>query len=414
MEKLIIQGGKKLKGRVRVSGAKNAALPILAATILAPGEHVITRVPEVVDLKTMRRLLTHLGATISDGEELHIQFANVERPEAPYDLVKTMRASSIILGPMLARAGYARISLPGGCTIGARPLNLHIDALKKMGAEIELEQGYIIAKSKKLHGAKISFETITVTGTEDIMMAATLADGETIIENAACEPEVGDLADYLRKMGAKISGDGTHQIKIEGVEELHASSHEIIPDRIETGTLMIAAAITGGDVRIEGGNSSHLGDLIDKLRSINVTIETSKDCISVKSSGRVDSIDMTTLPFPGFATDLQAQFMALMTLAKGKSKISETIFENRFQHVAELNRMGANIKIEGSTALIEGVEKLKGAEVMATDLRASASLILAALAAEDQSIIQRIYHLDRGYEKIDEKLRTLGADIQRV
>lgn len=414
MDKLIIKGGKILNGTVRVSGAKNAALPILASTILASGEHIVTNVPELKDVNTMRRLLAHMGATTSDGHELHVEFNNITTPEAPYDLVKTMRASSLVLGPLVARTGFARVSLPGGCTIGARPLNFHIEALKAMGAEIKLERGYIEASAKRLNGARIYFDTVTVTGTENIMMAATLAKGKTVIKNAAREPEVGDLANYLIKMGARIKGVGTDKLIIRGVDQLRGSTHSIIPDRIETGTLMIAAAAAGGSIIIEGGAPQYLDALIEKLRAINVNVEIMEGAIRVRAPERVAATNITTQPYPGFATDLQAQFMALMATAKGTSIITETIFENRFQHVAELNRMGANITVEGSTAVVKGVDKLIGAEVMATDLRASASLVIAALRARNTTEINRIYHLDRGYERIEEKLGNLGADIKRI
>lgn len=414
MDKFIIKGGNRLSGKVAISGAKNAALPILAATILAKGEHTITNIPEVVDVRTMRKLLAYMGAKTSDGSELHIGFANVERPEAPYDLVKTMRASSIVLGPLVARTGCARVSLPGGCTIGARPLNMHTDALKAMGAKITLAEGYIEARAKRLKGAKICFGTVTVTGTENIMMAATLAKGTTVIENAAREPEVSDLANYLRKMGAKISGDGTDKIRIEGVSSLSAAKHRVIPDRIETGTFLIAASITGGSVTIENGAPRYLDALIDKLRATGANIEIMKDEIRVKGPEVIASTNVTTLPYPGFATDLQAQFMALMAVANGTSIITETIFEKRFQHASELNRMGADITVEGATAIVKGTKELIGAPVMATDLRASASLILAALVAKGSTEINRIYHIDRGYERIEGKLNNCGADIVRV
>lgn len=414
MDKFIVNGGNKLFGRVRISGAKNATLPILASTILATGEHVITNIPEVKDVTTMRKLLSYMGVANTDGKELRVCFDSIEKPEAPYELVKTMRASSLVLGPLVARTGYAKVSLPGGCTIGARPLNMHTAALKAMGAEIKLEHGYIEAKAKKLKGANIYFDTVSVTGTENMMMAATLADGKTVIDNAAKEPEVSDLANYLRKMGARIDGDGTDRITIDGVEKLQASTHSIIPDRIETGTFIIAAAITGGSINIENGTPEYLEALIDKLRSVGVNIEIMDNNIRVRAPEKVKATNITTQPYPGFATDLQAQFMALMSVAGGASIITENIFENRFQHVAELNRMGADIKIKGSSAFVRGVDKLIGAQVMATDLRASASLILAALTAENTTEINRIYHIDRGYEHIELKLNELGANISRV
>lgn len=414
MDKFIVQGKTRLNGTVKISGAKNAALPIMASTILASGAHTITNVPELNDLNTMRKLLSYMGAATSDGHEMHVEFREISRPEAPYDLVKTMRASSLVLGPLLARTGYAKVSLPGGCTIGARPLNMHIDALMAMGAEIKLEHGYIEAKANKLKGARIHFDTVSVTGTENIMMAATLAHGKTVIKNAAREPEVVDLANYLKKMGAKIKGEGTDKIIIKGVDRLRASTHATIPDRIETGTFMIAAAITGGAINIEGGAPEYLDALIDKLRSINVSIEIMGNNIRVCGPDKIEAANITTQPYPGFATDLQAQFMALTTKARGTSIITETIFENRFQHVAELNRMGADIRIKGSTAIVNGRDGLVGAEVMATDLRASASLILAALIADGETTINRIYHLDRGYERLEEKLTILGAKVARI
>jgi UDP-N-acetylglucosamine 1-carboxyvinyltransferase len=414
MDKFVITGGKTLEGDVTISGAKNAALPILASTILAQGEHVITNVPEVKDVNTMRKLLSYMGVANTDGSQLHVCFDKIDKPEAPYELVKTMRASSLILGPLVARTGYASVSLPGGCTIGARPLNMHLDALKAMSVEIHLEHGYIEAKTSRLKGANICFDTVTVTGTENIMMAATLAQGKTIIENAAKEPEVSDLAQYLKKMGAKIEGEGTNRITIDGVEKLHASTYAIIPDRIETGTFMIAASITGSSVNINHGSPQYLNSLIDKLRATGVNIEVLNSDIRIRAPKQIKATDITTLPHPGFATDLQAQFMALMSIAEGSSIITENIFENRFQHVAELNRMGADITVEGATAFVRGVDKLVGAQVMATDLRASASLIIAALVAEGTTEINRIYHIDRGYENIEQKLTALGASIVRT
>lgn len=414
MDKFLIEGGVPLNGAVSISGAKNAALSILASTILAKGTHTITNVPEVNDVQTMRRLLAHMGATTSDGEILKVDFGTIKNPEASYDLVKTMRASSLVLGPLVARCGYARVSLPGGCTIGARPLNLHMDALRAMGADIVLEQGYVEAKAKRLHGANIHFDSVTVTGTQNIMMAATLADGETVLENAAREPEVTDLAIYLNKMGAKITGEGTDKITIQGVTELRAASQKIIPDRIEAGTFVLAAAITGGSVTIKNCQPEHLGALFDKLRSVDVKIETTDNAVHISAPKRVKATNITTQPYPGFATDLQAQFMTLMAVADGASIITETIFENRFQHVAELKRLGADITVEGPSAFVKGVDKLVGAPIMATDLRASASLILAALVAEGTTEVNRIYHIDRGYERIEDKLSMLGAKIKRV
>lgn len=413
MDKFLIEGGTKLNGEVTISGAKNAALPILAATILADGEHIINNVPEVNDVRTMRKLLAFMGAKTSDGSNVHIEFSGIKNPEAPYELVKTMRASSMVLGPLLAKTGKAKVSLPGGCTIGARPLNLHIEALKAMGAKIKLEHGYIEATAKKLRGAEFYFDTLSVTGTENIMMAATLAQGTTRIENAAKEPEVVDLANFLIKMGADINGHGTDVITINGVESLKSATHTVIPDRIEAGTFLIAGALPDNSITINGCTPNHLEALVEKLRSININIERSDNQIRVRGTNAIKATNITTLPFPGFATDLQAQFMTLMSIAKGTSIVTETIFENRFQHVAELKRLGADITIEGSSAIVKGVDELVGAQVMATDLRASASLILAALIAKGTTEIQRIYHIDRGYEHIESKLNAIGAKITR-
>ncbi len=415
MDKLIVTGGRKLKGTVRVSGAKNAALPCMAATILANGTHRLHNLPQVADVRTMGRLLNHIGISTENTGS----FANAQDDKnlnAPYDIVKTMRASSLILGPMLAKFGRASVSMPGGCAIGARPLNLHLRALEAMGAKITLEEGYVNAEAKRLHGATINFDNVTVTGTENIMMAATLAKGTTVIENAAREPEIPDLANYLTKMGARIQGAGTDRITIEGVDELHAAEHTIIADRIEAGTFACAAAITGGDVTIEGCPPEFIEALLAKLQETgcDVVAEIALPNFKISAPRPLIATNLTTAPFPGFATDLQAQFMACMTLAQGTSIINETIFENRFMHVQELIRLGADIKIEGHTAIVKGVEKLTGAPVMATDLRASASLVLAALAAEGTTEIQRIYHLDRGYEHIEQKLIGLGAKIERI
>ncbi len=443
MDKLIITGGRKLKGTVCISGAKNAALPCMAATILANGTHRLHNLPQVADVRTMSKLLGHIGAEIfpplakgGEGGFLQITTPPSCNPSAPYDIVKTMRASSLILGPMLAKFGRASVSMPGGCAIGARPLNLHLKALEAMGAKITLEEGYVNAEAKRLHGATINFDNVTVTGTENIMMAATLAKGTTVIENAAREPEIPDLA----QMGARIQGAGTDRITIEGVDELHAAEHTIIADRIEAGTFACAAAITGGDITIEGCPAEFIEALLAKLKEAGCNVDINPPtpplekggnslippfakggeggfavpCFTIHSSHKLIATNLTTAPFPGFATDLQAQFMACMALAEGTSVINETIFENRFMHVQELIRLGADIKIEGHTAIVKGVPKLTGAPVMATDLRASASLVLAALAAEGTTELQRIYHLDRGYEHIENKLRELGADIERV
>lgn len=416
MDKLVIRGGKPLKGEVRISGAKNAALPIMASTILAHGEHNIERVPHLRDVMTMGRLLANLGAGFHfENNKTILDCSKINNFEAPYDLVKTMRASVLVLCPLVARFGRAKVSLPGGCAIGARPINLHLMGLEKMGAKIKLESGYVIAKANRLKGASIYFDTITVTGTENLMMAAVLAKGTTILENAAREPEVVDLANYLIAMGAKISGAGDSVIEIEGVDELKPiNNYRIIPDRIETGTFMAIAGITGGDLVLKDCKPEHLDAVIMKLKDTGVVFKETKKGLRVIGPERLTAKDAKTIPYPGFPTDMQAQFMAMMTVANGTSVIKETVFENRFMHVAELKRMGADISIEGGTATIKGVEKLKGAPVMATDLRASASLVVAALCAEGETVIHRIYHLDRGYEKMDEKLRKVGAEIERV
>lgn len=415
MDKLIIHGGKKLKGSVKISGAKNAALPCMAATLLADGEHKLHDLPNIADIRTMAKLLSYVGIEISssDSNTSTLKHSNTLRPEAPYDIVKTMRASSLILGPMLAKFGRARVSLPGGCSIGARPMNLHLKALEAMGAKITIEEGYINAETKRLHGAVITFDNVTVTGTENIMMAAALAKGTTVLENAAREPEITDLACQLAKMGAKIEGAGKDRITIEGVDTLHAAEHTIIPDRIEAGTFACASAITDGDIIIENCPIEFIEALLAKLRDCGCEI-SHQNGIRIKGCSKLKAVDITTVPFPGFATDLQAQMMACLTIAEGTSIVSETIFENRFMHVQELLRLGADIRIEGHTAIVKGVKKLTGAEVMATDLRASASLILAGLAAEGTTEIGRIYHLDRGYERIEDKLIALGAGIERV
>lgn len=411
MDKLIIRGGKRLKGEVEISGAKNAALPVIAAALLAEGKHSISRVPDLRDIKTMGRLLENMGAEFHYEPHKAVIAANrINNLEAPYELVKEMRASVLVLGPMLARFGRAKVSLPGGCAIGARPINLHLMGLEKMGAKIELESGYVMASAKRLKGAVIYFDTVTVTGTENLMMAASLAKGVTVLENAAREPEVIDLANALTAMGAKINGAGESIIKIEGVDELSPLAHTIIPDRIETGTFMAAAGITGGDITIRGCLPEHLQAFLIKLKAAGLRFE---DMVRVIGPARPKAVDIETAPYPGFPTDMQAQFMALMSKAQGTSIITETIFENRFMHVAELRRMGADISFKGSTAIVRGVRELKGTNVMATDLRASASLVVAALGAEGKTTIHRVYHLDRGYEKIEEKLTGLGADVRR-
>jgi len=415
MDKLIITGGLTLKGEVEISGAKNAALPVMAASLLTSGENLIKGLPHLVDVMTMGRLLANLGAGfhLESGEAI-IDSRHVNNYMAPYELVKTMRASVLVLGPLVSRHGMAKVSLPGGCAIGARPINLHLFGLQKMGAEIELDGGYVIAKSRGLKGANIYLDIPTVTGTENLLMAATLAKGRTIIENAAKEPEVVDLANALISMGARIAGAGTSRIEIEGVNELSPLNYSIIPDRVETGTFLTIAGITGGEVMIRNCRPEHNEALIMKLRETGIYIEEGADWIRAKGPEQIVAADIKTMPYPGFPTDMQAQFMALMCLAKGTSIIRETVFENRFMHVAELKRMGADIDIEGSVATVKGVKRLKGADVMATDLRASASLIVAGLAAEGKTIIHRLYHLDRGYERIEEKLKGLGAIIERV
>jgi len=415
VDKLIIHGGKKLKGEVQVSGSKNAALPILISTILAPGINEISNVPFLRDINTTIKVLESLGARVEgDGHMVRIDTAGINSHEATYELVKTMRASVLVLGPLLARFGKARVSLPGGCAIGARPINLHLMGLKALGAEIVLEHGYVEATAKRLKGARINFDVSTVGGTEHLMMAAATALGETVLENAAREPEIIDLALILNRMGARIEGAGTDTIRIQGVTELSPASYEVMPDRIEAGTFMIASAITGGDVKISGMKLEHLDALVFKLQDAGVEITSRDNAIRVKGPKKIKSVNIKTRPYPGFPTDMQAQFMALMCLAEGASVISENIFENRFMHVAELLRFGADITVEGNTATVKGVKKLSGAPSMATDLRASASLILAGLAAEGTTEVTRIYHLDRGYESIEKKLAGLGADIVRV
>lgn len=415
MDKLIIKGGKRLTGDVTVSGSKNAALPIFVSTILAPGTHEIQNVPFLRDINTTIKVLESLGSSIEgNGNVVRIDNSRLSGHEATYDLVKTMRASVLVLGPLLARFGKARVSLPGGCAIGARPINLHLKGLEALGAEIILEHGYVEARARRLRGARINFDISTVGGTEHLMMAAATAKGETILENAAREPEIPELAEVLTKMGAKIEGAGTDTIRIIGVSELQPVTHSVMPDRIEAGTFMTAAAITGGDIRIHNMRPDHLDALVFKLQDAGVEITHKDNVLRVKGPRRIRSVNIKTRPYPGFPTDMQAQMMALMTVAEGTSVISENIFENRFMHVSELLRFGADIIIEGNSATVKGVKKLSGAPVMATDLRASASLILAGLAADNTTEISRIYHLDRGYEAIEKKLAGLGADIVRV
>ncbi len=414
MEKLIIQGPTPLKGDIRVSGAKNAALPIIASTLLVPGTHRITGAPHLRDIRTMIQLMEHIGADVKWNDEITITTEKFNVDEAPYDLVKTMRASVLVLGPLVGHLKHAKVSLPGGCAIGARPIDQHLKALETMGAKIQLNDGYVEVHAKELHGAEITFDIVTVTGTENIMMAAVLADGKTVLSNAAKEPEVIDLANHLNDMGADIKGAGTDRIVIRGVSELKPHPHHIIPDRIEAATLLMAAGITCGQLTIGNFPSKMLETAINKLRDTGMEITIDGDIAHVERNGTLKSVDVTTAPHPGFATDLQAQFMALMSVASGTSIITETIFENRFMHVSELIRMGADINVDGGIAVVKGVKSLKGAPVMATDLRASASLVIAALAAKGTTEIQRIYHLDRGYERIEEKLNSVGANIVRT
>ncbi|HQM92010.1 MAG TPA: UDP-N-acetylglucosamine 1-carboxyvinyltransferase, partial [Syntrophales bacterium] len=415
LDKFIIEGGKRLEGRVRISGSKNAALPVLVSSLLADGWSTYRNIPDLADIRTIKRLLANHGAQMEgQGETLRINGGNISNCEAPYDLVRTMRASVLVLGPLVARTGKARVSLPGGCAIGARPINLHLKALEAMGAEIDLREGYVEAKAKRLKGARIYFDISTVGGTENILMAAALAKGTTRLENAAKEPEVVNLADTLEAMGAKIKGAGTDVITIEGVESLRPCEVSVIPDRIEAGTFLIAAAITGGDVVLEGCDTNHLDALILKLRETGITVEPVDGGLRVRGAPEIRSVDVKTLPYPGFPTDLQAQIMALLAVARGSSVVTETIFENRFMHVAELRRLGANIAVDGHNAVVKGVKRLKGAPVMATDLRASASLVVAGLVAEGKTTLSRVYHIDRGYQAIEKKLTALGAVIKRV
>ena len=414
MDEILINGGNRLVGEVRISGAKNSALPILASTILSGGECVITNLPRVVDVLTMGKLLGILGAKVShEGNRAVIQADMIASTEAPYDLVKTMRASVLVLGPLVARCGEAKVSLPGGCAIGSRPVNLHLAGLAKLGAEISIEHGYITAKAKRLRGARIYCDTPTVTGTENLMMAAALADGVTMLENAAKEPEIVDLAEFLLKRGARIHGAGTDVITIEGVSQLHGGDHDVIPDRIEAGTYLAAGAMTRGAVTVTHCYPRHLEAVLMKLREAGADVQEEKDVVRLTMPGILRGTDVKTLPFPGFPTDMQAQMVALMSLAAGTSVITETVFESRFMHVEELRRMGAAIRVEGNRLVVTGCKGLTGAPVMASDLRASAGLIVAGLAAEGLTQVQRVYHLDRGYERLEEKLRALGADIQR-
>ena len=416
MEKLLINGGNPLEGEVRISGAKNSVLPILAASLLCEDNLVIGNVPHLQDVTTTISLLTEMGANLSIDERMNVSVnaASVKNFYAPYEMVKTMRASILVLGPLLAHFGEAKVSLPGGCAIGSRPVNLHIDGLKAMGASIKVEDGYIFAKAKQLKGARISLPIATVTGTENLMMAAALATGKTIIKNAAKEPEIIDLANCLRLMGANIKGDGTPEIIIEGVKELKGCNYDVLPDRIETATFLVAAAITKGKLTLTHTRPETIKIIIDKLKKAGADIAIKNDIINIEVKSQLNSVNITTNPYPDFPTDMQAQFIALNSIAKGKSKVTESVFENRFMHVQELVRMGANIDVNGNIATIQGVKSLKGAPVMATDLRASASLILAGLVAEGDTVVDRIYHIDRGYECIEEKLTKLGANIKRL
>ncbi|HXZ50290.1 MAG TPA: UDP-N-acetylglucosamine 1-carboxyvinyltransferase [Usitatibacter sp.] len=415
MQKLSIHGGVPLSGEIRVAGAKNAALPILAAALLTAEPARIANVPELNDVATMVRLLERMGVRARRSEHaVELDASAVREPFAPYELVKTMRASILALGPLTARFGEARVSLPGGCQIGERPVDLHIRGLAAMGAEIAIEEGYIHAKARRLKGARIFMDTVTVTGTENLMMAACLAEGETVLENAAREPEVVDLARCLAAMGARIRGEGSDVIAIEGVDRLHGVEHAVMPDRIEAGTLLAAAAATRGDVALTGAPVGSLDAVLEKLREAGARVDVSTDAVHLRMAGRPRSVSIRTAPYPGFPTDMQAQFIALNAVADATAFVTETIFENRFMHVQELRRLGASIRIEGNTALVHGVEKLTGATVMATDLRASASLVIAGLVAEGETVIDRIYHLDRGYERIEARLGQLGARIARV
>jgi len=416
MDKLCIDGGLPLNGEVAISGAKNAALPILCAALLTDDALVVENVPHLRDVTTMLNLLAQMGASISVDEKLGVELkaAELRNPVAPYELVKTMRASVLVLGPLVARCGEARVSLPGGCAIGLRPVDQHIKGLQAMGATIEMDKGYMIARAGRLKGARICLDLVTVTGTENLMMAATLAEGRTILENAAREPEVVDLARCLVAMGAKISGAGTDVIVIDGVEKLSGGRYRVMPDRIETGTFLVAAAATGGTVKVTGARADLLDAVLDKLREAGVRVETGEDWIRVAPGEKLAAVNLRTAPYPAFPTDMQAQFMTLDAVAQGTGVVTETIFENRFMHVQELRRLGANIEVEGNTAIIQGVPRLDGATVMATDLRASASLVVAGLVAHGTTTVERVYHLDRGYERIEEKLSRLGARIRRV
>ncbi len=418
MDKLVIRGGRRLEGEVAISGAKNAALPELCAAILTADPVTLSNVPRLQDVNTACKLLRSMGVVAerseSEPDSVTLDASGLSSPEAPYELVKTMRAAILVLGPLLARFGEATVSLPGGCAIGSRPVDQHIKGLQAMGAEITVEHGYIIAKTRRLKGARITTDMVTVTGTENLLMAATLADGETVLENAAQEPEIPDLAEMLIKMGARIEGHGTRRIRIQGVPRLNGVAHQIVPDRIETGTFLCAVAAAGGDVVLKRANAGHLDAVIDKLREAGISIEAGADWIRVRNHARPNAVSFRTSEYPAFPTDMQAQFMALNCIANGTSRVTETIFENRFMHVNELLRLGAKIEVDGPLAVVHGVPRLSGATVMATDLRASASLVIAGLVADGDTVVDRIYHLDRGYDQMETKLRGIGADIERV
>jgi UDP-N-acetylglucosamine 1-carboxyvinyltransferase len=416
VDKLLIEGGAPLAGEVSISGAKNAALPLICAALLTDKPLVLSNVPHLNDVTTMLRLLGQMGVevTLDEKNRLVLDAGGLDRPEAPYDMVKTMRAAILTLGPLLARTGRARVSLPGGCAIGARPVDIHIRGLQAMGADIRVEHGYILAQAKRLRGARIFCDLVTVTGTENLMMAAALADGVTVIENAAREPEVTDLAECLNAMGAKVSGAGGDVVTVEGVERLAGAAHRIMPDRIETGTFLVAAAVTGGRVRLNGTRCGILDAVVEKLREAGAKIDCHQDSIEIAAEGPLNAVSLRTAPYPAFPTDMQAQFMAMNCVARGSAMMTETIFENRFMHAQELLRLGADIEISGNNAVVKGVPRLDGATVMATDLRASACLVVAGLVARGETLIDRIYHLDRGYEHIEEKLSQLGARIRRV
>ena len=419
MDKFVIRGGNPLLGTIKISGAKNSALPCMAAAILTEDEVILENIPQVRDIETERKLLESMGAEVELGygraqHRTSIKCAVLSDPVAKYEIVKTMRASSLVLGPLIARTGMARVAMPGGCAIGGRPIDLHIKGLEAMGATITQEHGYLEARAERLRGAHIVFDKITVTGTEDLLMAAALAEGESLFENCAREPEVTDLAALLNAMGAKIEGAGTSTMKIKGVAKLHGARHRINPDRIEAGTYLMAGAITGGDLNVDCCNPEHMGSLLSKLEEMGVKLEIGKENVRVHSGGTLRAVDITTEEYPGFPTDMQAQFMALLTQAEGTSIVTENIFENRFMHVGELSRMGANISVQGRSATVRGGTKLQSAAVMCSDLRASAALVLAALVADGESILDRVYHMDRGYERLEEKLRGVGAQIRRM